>query len=127
MNKVSEKKILALMREYSIRKSLIERCGGEPEYLTSLIIKAKGKQWLIPRVRCRANTGLCELCGGKPTAPDFRLHPHEKDFRSHGGRVSLDNSLMLCNKCHNKQHGIKVVDSKPDLRWINPVGAGLDG
>ncbi len=52
--------------------------------------------------RCK---GLCEKCG-KP--PDFRgLSPHERVFRSHGGKMSLENSVMLCGVCHSKEHGIK--------------------
>lgn len=48
--------------------------------------------------------GLCEGCHG---LPDFRgLHPHEFRFRSHGGKMSLANSKMLCGKCHNFEHGI---------------------
>lgn len=64
-------------------------------------------------LRCR---GICELCG-KP--PDWRgLHPHEKVFRSHGGKVSLENTVAACGRSHSKEHGIKEVDSKPQLKWI---------
>lgn len=52
--------------------------------------------------RCR---GKCEECGGN--GYPFGLHPHEKVFRSHGGRMSLSNSAMLCQKCHSGEHGIK--------------------
>jgi 5-methylcytosine-specific restriction endonuclease McrA len=42
--------------------------------------------------------GFCERCG---RAPDFRgLHPHEKVFRSHGGKLTLANSEMWCGRCH---------------------------
>lgn len=55
----------------------------------------------------RAN-GKCEECGNPP---DFvGLHPHERKFRSAGGKLSLDNSVMLCNTCHSKMHNIKVVE-----------------
>jgi 5-methylcytosine-specific restriction endonuclease McrA len=53
---------------------------------------------------------LIERCGGKyeecgQTGFPFGLHPHEKIFRSHGGQLSLDNSIMLCNYCHGRRHG----------------------
>ena len=54
----------------------------------------------------RAN-GKCEKC--KET-PDWRgLSPHEKIFRSHGGTLTLWNTIILCGKCHSKEHGIKEV------------------
>lgn len=43
--------------------------------------------------------GLCEHCG---MVPDWRgLHPHEKIFRSHGGKMTLLNSEMWCGRCHS--------------------------
>ena len=54
----------------------------------------------------RAN-GKCEKC---KKLPDWRgLSPHEKIFRSHGGVLSLWNTIMLCGRCHSKEHGIKEV------------------
>jgi 5-methylcytosine-specific restriction endonuclease McrA len=52
--------------------------------------------------------GVCEMCGhnGYP----FGLHPHEKVFRSHGGRMSLSNSQMLCQDCHSLKHGIQIKE-----------------
>jgi 5-methylcytosine-specific restriction endonuclease McrA len=53
--------------------------------------------------RCK---GVCEECGS--TGFPFGIHPHEKIFRSHLGELSLDNSLMLCQVCHSRKHGIVV-------------------
>lgn len=53
--------------------------------------------------------GVCEMCGhnGYP----FGLHPHEKVFRSRGGRMSLTNSVMLCNDCHGRHgHNLKIAE-----------------
>ena len=51
--------------------------------------------------------GCCEICGGN--GYPFGLHPHEKVFRSHGGEMSLENSIMLCQGCHAKLHGRNEV------------------
>ena len=49
--------------------------------------------------------GKCEECY---ELPDWRgLHPHETVHRSQGGKMSLDNSLMLCGSCHSREHGIR--------------------
>jgi len=53
--------------------------------------------------------GRCEECGEPASWPG--LSPHEKVFRSHGGHMSLENSLMLCITCHGKRHGIRVCDN----------------
>ena len=47
----------------------------------------------------RAN-GCCENCG--QTEDYFGLHPHEIIFRSAGGKLSLENSIILCNGCHDQ-------------------------
>ena len=53
--------------------------------------------------------GWCEQCGGN--GYPFGLHPHEKVFRSRGGRMSLTNSVMLCNTCHGRYgHNLKIVE-----------------
>ena len=43
--------------------------------------------------------GCCEYCG-KPEDM-FGLHPHEKVFRSAGGKLSMGNSIILCQACHD--------------------------
>ena len=53
------------------------------------------------KVRCG---GLCELCG---SPGDWRgLSPHHKIFKSHQGKDSLDNVVMLCGRCHSDCHGL---------------------
>ena len=54
--------------------------------------------------RCQ---GICEECGEPASWPG--LSPHEKLFRSRGGRMSLENSLMLCITCHGKRHGVNHI------------------
>jgi len=94
--KMSERRKEEMEAEYEIRKQLCERAGG-------YFVRSGDK------FRCIG--GTCELCG---QPPDWRgLRPHEEPFKSHGGRVSLKDSKMLCGECHSKRHGIKEVDSKP--------------
>jgi 5-methylcytosine-specific restriction endonuclease McrA len=57
--------------------------------------------------RCQ---GKCEECGEPAYWPG--LSPHEKVFRSHGGHMSLENSLMLCITCHSLRHGIRTCDHR---------------
>lgn len=92
INKISMKRKAQLKDEIFIREQLCDRAGGE-------FYSHKGYSICLG--------GLCELCG-KP--PDFRgLRPHEKKFRSRGGKLSMENSKMVCGKCHSSEHGIKEV------------------
>lgn len=110
INPISKKKAEQMMVEYPVRKALAERCGGIWVFTHHLTYRTRDKKqtWLIPQGYCKG--GRCEVCGGVPTGPDFRLHPHEKVFRSRGGKMTLENSVMSCNQCHNREHGIKVVE-----------------
>jgi len=76
MRQVSKKRAKVMYGERKLRRELLERSGG-----------------------------FCEICH---ELPDFRgLMKHEKLHRSQGGDpTDKDNCLMLCGKCHSKQHGI---------------------
>lgn len=64
-----------------------------------------------PQLEARAD-GVCETCG---MAPDFRgLHPHERVFRSHGGLMTMENSVMDCGRCHSVEHRVREVCSYGD-------------
>ena len=102
MKKISWKKRLQILEEYGIRQALAERCGGRWTPTSSL-------------TGGYCSGGFCEMCGDRPDAPDFILHPHEDPPRSRGGKLSLSGSKMACNKCHAGAEGIKVVHSEP--RW----------
>ena len=41
--------------------------------------------------------GRCELCGS-----GLYVAAHEIIFRSGGGKLSVTNTIMLCQPCHNK-------------------------
>lgn len=90
---ISKKRQAQLPDEIEIRRKLCERAGGY--FVTD------GK-------RSRCINGRCEKCG---RLPDWRgLHPHEKKFKSQLGKMSLENSIMVCGKCHSAYHGIKEVE-----------------
>lgn len=98
INPISEKKREQIKEELPIRKQLCERASGYWLYTSW----AYGEETSGVCVN-----GLCEKCH-KP--PDWRgLHPHEKVFRAQGGKLSLENSVMLCGKCSSAEHGIKEV------------------
>lgn len=48
--------------------------------------------------------GGCEYCGAAVT--EQTGHMHEKVFRSHGGEISLANSVFICYTCHRGEHGL---------------------
>ena len=89
MRKISKKRLLEIKEEVAIRRLLCERAGG-----------------FWNGLECEG--GYCEECG-KP-ADWMGLTPHEKKFRSKGGKLSMENSQMLCMKCHMKEHHLKVAE-----------------
>ena len=102
INPVSKKRKVQLKDELIIRSQLCERAGGE--------FHSHGGESV-----CLG--GLCELC---KNPPDWRgLHPHEQTFRSQGGKLSMENSKMVCGKCSNKEHHINEVASEP--MWSKEV------
>ena len=64
----------------------------------------------IREVLAKRANGHCEECGRPESQSIGGLHPHEKVFRSHGGRLTESNSKLLCHICHSAKHGIKVVE-----------------
>lgn len=54
-------------------------------------------------VRCQDH---CELCGAFVTenGPDHKGDLHERVWRGDGGEISLENSIFVCRRCHNKAH-----------------------
>ena len=53
--------------------------------------------------------GLCEICG---KCPDWRgLAVHHIRKRSHGGSDKPENLLVVCGRCHSKEHDI--VEASP--------------
>lgn len=53
-------------------------------------------------------SGLCADCGGQL---GWGSAKHEVIFRSRGGSPTDEsNCILLCLKCHNLRHGIRVVE-----------------
>lgn len=48
------------------------------------------------------SNGVCEICS-TPISEESG-HMHEKKHRGQGGEISLDNSVFICPKCHQRQH-----------------------
>ena len=46
--------------------------------------------------------GDCELCGSPIT--EITAHMHEQKHRGKGGEISLENSVIICAKCHRSAH-----------------------
>ena len=84
---LSKKREQQLKDELPIRRALCSRAGG--------MFVTDGKV-------SRCIGGLCELC--KQPGNWLGLHPHEKVFRSRLGKLSLENSVMVCDRCHKKEH-----------------------
>ena len=86
---LSPKREQQLKDEIPIRRALCERAKG--------VFITDGKV-------SRCIGGICEIC---KRPPDWLgLHPHEKVFRSRGGKLSLENSIMVCDSCGKREHGI---------------------
>lgn len=109
INKISHKMYDQLIAEVPIRKALCYRCSGKPIETIVTIGFGDGTKKYLPMIRCQG--GYCETCGKR--ADFIGLKPHHKIFRSRGGRLTLENSLMDCHRYHSGFHGIKVVDSQP--------------
>jgi len=102
LNPISNKRKAELVKEVEIRKDLCVRCCGFWQPVAWFGGEIIGGQCI---------GGYCEICGQQ--AGNELLHPHEKHFKSRGGKVSLENSVMAHNSCQAKEHGIKIVDSEP--------------
>jgi hypothetical protein len=97
-NPLSKKKIDQINNEYETRIKLCLRCGGKPFTKIFNIRLNGGKQCVLHTITCIG--GTCEICH-KPAYPNQPLHPHEKVPRSKGGKLSLNNSVMVHDyPCH---------------------------
>ncbi len=94
---ISDKRLEELAKEAVIKKVLCLRQHGIP-YPKSYY---KGR---LINIGCQG--GTCWYCGLGATAPTFELHPHEKVFRSAGGKCTLSNTVYVDDICHTvlQQH-----------------------
>lgn len=105
INPISVDKVEEINSQVGVRRKLCRRAGGFPvERMTK--IKINGIYYEVHIVRCHG--GECEICH----KPQSALEPHEDPPRSTFGKVSMEDSKMVCRDCHNKQKG------QPQLEWI---------
>jgi len=100
LNRYSEKKIAQMQAEAPARIELCKRAGGTPA-TREVQIYRKGERYTYTKVECIGGICECKLpdC---PKIPPYGQHlePHEKIFRSHGGVLSLENTIMVLRQCH---------------------------
>lgn len=99
LNRMSLRKIIGVNNEVDVRIQLCERAGGEWTIKTRNIKLNNGTEIELRTVEC--HNGKCEECH----TFNYHLEPHEDPPRSKGGKVSLEQSKMLCRRCHNKKKG----------------------
>lgn len=107
INRVSLRKILQMQAETPIRLELCKRVQGFP-ILGKHTYEFHGKPYEVTTVQCY--NGICEVCGMRCEY----LEPHEKRQRSLGGKLSLDNTIMVCRVCHRKEQNDEPRWSKKD-------------
>ncbi len=103
---MSIKMIAQRNAEVEVRKQLARRAGGLPVLRKVTICRHDGV-FYYTAVRCIG--GICERCHQHTD----ELEPHEKNHRSQGGVLSLENTDMLCRSCHRIEQR-----SSPELRWL---------
>lgn len=110
INRYSLKKISEIQGEAPIRIKLCKRAGGIPA-TREVQIYRNGQKYTHIKVECIG--GVCE-CGltDCPKYPSYGQHlePHEKVFRSRGGKLSMSNSIMVLRRCHR-------ILQKREPRW----------
>jgi 5-methylcytosine-specific restriction endonuclease McrA len=76
--------------------------------VSSKMRKQKVQEAKLTQELLENSNGVCALCG---RAPDFRgLAKHEIVHRSQGGSaIDPNNTILICGRCHSKQHGINEV------------------
>ena len=106
-NKYSLKKIAQINAEAPIRVKLAYRAHGIPIEHVEVYRRNDGTRHTIRRVRCI--NGRCEKCGEFNHYLDY----HEKHSRGRGGVLSMENSIVICRKCH------KILQNRePRLSWV---------
>lgn len=95
LNHYSERRIRQLNGEVTARILLCKRCGGEPIQQSIMVKLNDGRQVELSTITCIS--GYCECGCGEYS---LILHPHEKHSRGRGGKLSLENSIMVKDNHH---------------------------
>jgi hypothetical protein len=76
--------------------------------VSSKMRKQKVQEAKLTQELLENSNGVCALCG---RAPDWRgFSKHEVVLRSQGGSATdPNNTVLICGRCHSKEHGIVEV------------------
>ena len=93
---------MGLKRTPLKRKTPLKRSRIKP-----ISKKQAKKNRELNRVTQGITTEVCQRC---LLPSDFRgLSVHHKKKRSQGGSNQLSNLVVLCGKCHSKEHGVNEI------------------
>ncbi|MDD4876417.1 MAG: hypothetical protein PHQ86_04715 [Dehalococcoidales bacterium] len=112
MNNYSLKKIDEKNAEAPIRIALCKRAGGTP-ITREVQVYHSGQRHTFTKVECLGGTCECG-CGQRADNYTGGLSPHEKHSRGQGGKLSLENSIMVLNSCHSRLQRNEPMWSKND-------------
>ena len=107
ISRYSPRKVAQLNAEAPIRIALCRRAGGAPS-LRLVQVYSNGDKLEFTKVECVG--GTCENCH----EPQAGLEPHEQVTRAQGGCLSLENTVMVCRKCHRLLQHSEPMWSKGD-------------
>ena len=66
----------------------------------------RSDRWKIARAIKIANAeGCCERCGAIGTEVHHIIHLTPQNISDPSITVNQENLMLLCNECHNKEHG----------------------
>jgi len=66
----------------------------------------RSDRWKIARaIKIAAACGLCEKCGKPGNEVHHKIHLTPQNINDSNVAINQDNLILLCNECHNKEHG----------------------
>ncbi len=72
----------------------------------SIVRFYKSDEWKLARaIKIASVGGRCEKCGAIGTEVHHIIHLTPGNINDPSITVNQDNLMLLCNECHNKEHG----------------------
>ena len=66
----------------------------------------RSDKWKVARaIKIASAGGLCEKCGAIGTEVHHKIHLTPDNVSDPEISMNQDNLMLLCNECHNKEHG----------------------
>lgn len=66
----------------------------------------KSDKWKVARaIKIASAGGRCEKCGAIGTEVHHIIHLTPENINDPSITVNQENLMLLCNECHNKEHG----------------------